>query len=226
MIICPNCQLQNENDSEFCYSCRHGLGETDHQQAPAPDSILGGIPSDPSILTSPTGEEDWDETLEDYEKAIARNPRDPEPYFNRGILYLDLGESAMAIQDFDQAVRLNPDEPDFYLHRGVAYENLEQHDNAIGEYSHVIRIEPEDNDGWVNRGVVYFKTGDYQRAVSDFAEAARLEPEDGALYAYQALAATLASMDSAADGLMEQAVELGVDDTLLSMVMGELKKRR
>ena len=225
MIICANCQLQNEEDSEFCYSCGQGLGRPDHE-AETPDSILGGIPSEPSLLTSHIDEGNWDEALEDYEKAIARDPQDPEQYFNRGILYLDMGESAMAIQDFDQAVRLNPDEPDFYLHRGVAYENLDQYENAVREYSHVIRIEPEDNDGWVNRGVVYFKTGDYQRAVSDFAEAARLEPEDGALYAYQALAATLAGMDDEADELMEQSVELGVDETLLSMVTDELKKRR
>ena len=225
MITCPNCQLQNEEGGASCFSCGQSL-EGAGGDGETRDSILGGVPSAPSAPAQGLEEVSSDKALEEYERAIARDPQDPELYFNRGILYLDMGESALAIEDFDQAVRLSPDEPDFHLHRGVAYENLDQYDNAILEYSHVIRIEPEDSDAWVNRGVVYFKTGDYQRALSDFAESARLEPEDGVLYAYEALAATLAGMDSEADDLMDQAVELGVDDTLLSMMTDELKKRR
>ena len=223
MITCPNCQLQNEEGGTSCFSCGQSLEVTDDETR---NSLFGGVPSAPSALAQGLEEGSSDEALEEYERAIALNPQDPDLYFNRGILYLDMGENDLAVSDFDRAIQLSPEEPDFYMHRGVAYENQDQFDNAIRDYSHVIRIEPEDSDAWVNRGVVYFRTGDYQRALADFSEAARFDPEDGVLYAYEALAATLAGMDDEADELMDQAVELGVDDTLLSMITEELKKRR
>ena len=68
--------------------------------------------------------------------------------------------------------------------------------------------------------------GDHQRAIEDYSEAIRLDPHSGGTYANRAQAYTVLGMDTEARRDIEQAVDLGIDGTMLEDAIDELKGRR
>ncbi len=46
--------------------------------------------------------------MQDSDEAIRLDPQDAHAYFNRGVVYQNLGRQELANQDFDTANRLNP----------------------------------------------------------------------------------------------------------------------
>ncbi len=219
MLICPNCQLDNEEGATTCYSCGQRL--ENHR-----DEVDTNSGWSPSLLASPEEEESWEEEIASYDEAISVDPEDANLYFNRGVAYDNLGQHAEAIRDYDKAISLGPEYVDAFLHRGLAYADLEQYQQAIQDYGECIRLDAQDSEAYLNRGVAYFSLGEYQAALDDYFQALSLEPEDAEIYGLAALAATLLGSDDEAAGLQDDAVELGVSPTLLQVVIDELKKRR
>ena len=56
---------------------------------------------------------DYDRAIDDYNKAIKRNPN-ADAYYNRGIVYGDKGDYDRAIDDYNKVIELNPNYADAY----------------------------------------------------------------------------------------------------------------
>src|SRR5689334_552397 len=52
----------------------------------------------------------YDRAIEDYDHAIAINPKDADAFNNRGTTYRAMGQYGRAIQDYDRALILTPQE--------------------------------------------------------------------------------------------------------------------
>ena len=68
-------------------------------------------------------QQQWDEAIVQYTKAIELDPELAEAYNNRGIAYGQKGESDNAIADFDKVIELDPERVEAYNLRGIAYKN-------------------------------------------------------------------------------------------------------
>ena len=225
MLVCPSCQLDNEEGAVVCYSCGKNLGGG---WRPDTVDVLGEepTPSDSLPAALPQEERSWEEAIAECDEAIRLNPSDADAYFNRGVAYDNVGQFDRAIGDYDQAIRLDPDNLDTYLHRGLAYSDLGQFQNAIQDYNELISDDPEDVEAYFNRGVAYFKMGQYQASFDDYNEVIRIDPEDVEVYPHLAVTATLLGKDEEAEEFVELAVELGNAPAFLEVVIDELKKRR
>ena len=51
-----------------------------------------------------------DRALADFDQAIKLDPRNPLPFYNRGLAYRDKGDTQHAIEDYDTALKLDPDD--------------------------------------------------------------------------------------------------------------------
>ena len=60
--------------------------------------------------------------LQDFERALEKNPNDPNVLFNRGNVYLHLSKFDEARQDFEQAISIEPTNAKFYHAKGLAFE--------------------------------------------------------------------------------------------------------
>jgi tetratricopeptide (TPR) repeat protein len=47
--------------------------------------------------------------IDDFNRALELDPKIAQAYFNRGLVWVYLGEDARAQKDFDECLRLKPD---------------------------------------------------------------------------------------------------------------------
>lgn len=63
---------------------------------------------------------DYKGAIEDFNQAIILNPNNANAYYNRGLLFRELGDALSAVLDFDRALQLNPRYANAYFHRAGA----------------------------------------------------------------------------------------------------------
>jgi tetratricopeptide (TPR) repeat protein len=134
--------------------------------------------------------------IEDYNKAIAINPKYTQAYHLRGLAYFFSGNNQKAISDFSQVLTLKPQytgEEDFYpgaiyFSRAEAYENLGDYQKAISDYNRIIALYPKETLAYIHRANAYLVSGDYQKAISDYNRSITLDRKDSLSYFQRGLA--------------------------------------
>jgi tetratricopeptide (TPR) repeat protein len=135
----------------------------------------------------------------------------PELYFNRGLLYTELGEIAKAETDYKKALEINPEygraieklnnlehyktiqeyteliekDPksgESYFMRALAYDSLHKFPQAIADYSKAIELNPKVSSAYLNRGQVKKDMGDIEGALDDYTKAIDVNPNDSLNY--------------------------------------------
>ncbi len=85
-------------------------------------------------------QEQWDEAIVQYDKAIELDPKLAVAYNNRGWAYNEIGQWNLAIIDLDKAIELDPELAMAYYNRGTAYYYKGEIDNAIADWNKVIEV--------------------------------------------------------------------------------------
>jgi tetratricopeptide (TPR) repeat protein len=79
--------------------------------------------------------------VNNYSRAIARDPEYAQPYYNRGVLYYrELGEHEGAIRDLTRAIELKPGWGRAYFNRGLAYKMRGEVDKAIADLERYLEL--------------------------------------------------------------------------------------
>jgi tetratricopeptide (TPR) repeat protein len=142
----------------------------------------------------------------DFTKVINQQPSlHKSSYFNRGQVYLLLGEYDRAVSDLTNSMNQKPDDAD-YRTRAQAYAEIPDYPKAIADASHAIRLRPT-AENYEQRGVIYLSKRDIQHAWIDFNNAIKLKPNANT-YMYRST--IFDSMGKRANGLedLNKAVEL------------------
>jgi tetratricopeptide (TPR) repeat protein len=98
------------------------VGDTDHQRGESASIAEGG----------------------DFSEAIKLDPKNPLPYYHRGITIRQ--DRQQAIRDLTKAIELAPRVAKFHGWRGKFYENIGDKERAIVDYRSAVSIDPADND--------------------------------------------------------------------------------
>lgn len=129
-----------------------------------------------------------EEAIQEYSKAINKDPRNAAAYNNRGIVYDDLEQYEKAIEDYNKAIELDSNDALAYNNRGVAYDNLGQYEKAIEDYDKAIKLDPDYAAAYNNRGVIYNALGQYEKAIECYTQAIKLDPKYKTAYQNRAKA--------------------------------------
>lgn len=86
------------------------------------------------------GEENLEEELEKWDKAILLNPQDGEAHFKRGNVLYFLGRKEEALESYDKALEINPDNDDFLTNKGVVLVLLGKAGEGLNCFIHAIQI--------------------------------------------------------------------------------------
>ena len=84
------------------------------------------------------------EIINNYTKAISKNPDNFFFYLERGKVKQDFGDFKGAIDDFNNAFRINPDKR-FLLYRANAKFDFGDYDGAIKDYKNLISMKYDAN---------------------------------------------------------------------------------
>lgn len=118
---------------------------------------------------------DYRGAIQDYTKAINRNPKDPwNYYYNRGNAKLKSEDyGGQLIEDYGKAIELKADFVNAYLSRGIAKAEMPSpdHAGAIEDYKKVIELDEENGDAYHKRGIAKKALGQDEDAKQDYAKA-------------------------------------------------------
>lgn len=122
-------------------------------------------------------EEQGEDTISAYNKAIEMKADYAEVYYNRGKQKVILSQDLDAIEDLDKAIELNFDEAKVYVVRGVAKFELNKYDDAFADFDRAIYMKPDYADAHVARGLVKARLNDIVGAKVDLQIALGLAKE-------------------------------------------------
>ncbi len=137
--------------------------------------------------------EEYEEAIASYNKALEINPDKDEAWYNRGIALNNLGRSEEVIASYDKALEINPDYDAAWYNRGIALDNLGRSEEAIASYAKAIAIKPDHDSAWYNRACCFALQNQIDLAIESLTKAISLNQE------YQAMAKTDVDFDSVRD---------------------------
>lgn len=73
--------------------------------------------------------------FDDYDKVIEYSPRSPFTYYNKGIIYSDLGDQEAALREFSKAIELKEDFGEAYFNRGFVQYKLGNREGGTADLS-------------------------------------------------------------------------------------------
>ncbi|GEM_PF-3300160 len=166
----------------------------------------------------------YQESVTNYDKAIALNPKYARAYNNRGLAYNSLGNYQQAIADYDKAIELNPDSADTYNQRGLAYHNIGNYEKAITDYSKAIELSPKSVIPYTNRGIAYTKLKDYEKAMADYATAMAIDVDFADIYFARGLTFKAQAEKEKAVADFNHVLELTKDSRLQALAQKQLQE--
>ncbi len=118
-----------------------------------------------------------DLALQDYNAAIAVNPKAGVAYNQRGNVFRNRGDYDLAIENYTASLKLQ----EFavrYTNRGLTYRLKGDLDKALADLSAAIKMKRDEPRPFLERAVVYRLKLDYAKALADNNVAVRIDPEN------------------------------------------------
>jgi peptidoglycan hydrolase-like protein with peptidoglycan-binding domain len=78
---------------------------------------------------------DYHTALQDYAKVVQLDPKKARTWFNRGLIYQDMGMPDLAISEYDMSLALSDDQVLVYHSRGNAYFDIGDHWRAFADHA-------------------------------------------------------------------------------------------
>lgn len=114
--------------------------------------------------------------VENFQKAIAINPRYAKAYHNLSVIEQRQGQYDMALANIEKALSIGPDNPVFLNSRGEILFSKRLLDQALVDFNKAIERNRNYAEAYNNRGNVYKLKGDRLLALADFNKAVLINP--------------------------------------------------
>jgi len=113
-----------------------------------------------------------------FEKAISRNPNNPQTWNNKGLCLLKLKNFEESLSCFEEAVKLVPSSVQFLNNYAVNLCLLKKHNKSLPYFKKGNEIDRNDPKILVNYGVALIKLSSFNEAISCFKKILAIEPEN------------------------------------------------
>ncbi len=127
---------------------------------------------------------DIEAALRLFSRAQSVEPTNGEVLYNRGSLYLDVGDYGRAVSLLEESIERGFEDSRAHFNLGVAKSAAGDAEGAIASYSRAVELDESDARGLVNRGLLFAQIGEPDQALRDWRAAVDREPElaDGYYY--------------------------------------------
>jgi len=123
-------------------------------------------------------EQNLKEAFLDFEKALQISNDNAFAFYQRGLLYAQIGDHIKAIKDLTESMRLAPNIVGVYYDRGNLYQQQSLYDRAIDDYTLAIGLYPQFTEAMYNRGIAFLQKGNYESATVDLNAVLEIKPDD------------------------------------------------
>jgi len=121
------------------------------------------------------------EAIDAFSRVIYRDQYDYAAYYRRGLSYLAINESYLALQDFENSmggVQVDTQSTLNYKKMDSIVKGDKGPKKIIPIMDKAIEENPDDADAFYNRGTAYLVIGRLDNAINDFSKAIELKPQD------------------------------------------------
>jgi tetratricopeptide (TPR) repeat protein len=131
-------------------------------------------------------QKDYQGALADYTRSLQIDSQDPNIYYSRALIYVELGEYEKAIADYSKAIdfKYNPLSIPYY-NRAIAYRYKQDVQAAISDFNKSLLLDPNYADAYFDRANAYSSQGEREKAIADYKKAAELYQKKGNTKNYQ-----------------------------------------
>lgn len=102
----------------------------------------------------------YDLALQEFQRAVAINPRDPDVLIGMAAAYEHMSRVGEAEATYKKAIALRPDYWDSYNSLGNFYDRQGKYPEAVAQYKRVIELTPDNATAYSNLGAEYMSIGD------------------------------------------------------------------
>ena len=156
-----------------------------------------------------TDEGRYPEAIVNYQKALARRPKDAKGHLLLGIALRRAGALDAALDEFQTALVLQPDLVEAYNNLGMTFRGQGKLDTAIQAYRSALSIHPDFADAHNNLAIALSSQDHPQDAVAEFRRAIELNPSSPIFHTN--LGAQLEQLDSLPEAVAEYREALRLD---------------
>ncbi|MFZ5952108.1 MAG: tetratricopeptide repeat protein [Candidatus Rifleibacteriota bacterium] len=118
----------------------------------------------------------YDKALAQIDKAIQKNPQNPDYYSTRGVFLHRMNDPIRAIEAYQDALRVSPDHCFSHYNLGLIYMRQNKILQAISEWESVIKVKPRDVDAIFNIAVALSHLGKSKQAVPFYEKVIQIQP--------------------------------------------------
>lgn len=108
--------------------------------------------------------------------VINLDPANIQAYYQRGLVWIELGILSCAYDDFTAVLHLDPNNYDAYYQRGIIQLGYGQYKSAIWDFSRAVNIDDKKPEAYCGRGEARTAYGKLKLALQDFSQAISLAP--------------------------------------------------
>jgi lipoprotein NlpI len=102
------------------------------------------------------------------DRAVERDPQNPQVFFVRGRLHEMQRRHRQAIADYDAVVKLDPKAGEVYNRRGSEHFKLGHIEASIADFDRAIELNPGQEPYHWQRGISYYYAGLYRKGRAQF----------------------------------------------------------
>ena len=146
--------------------------------------------------------------LDDCNKAILLNSRNPGAYCNRGVIYEKMGMISEAIESYSLAISLNHKYASAYYNRGSIFGVKGEYGKATEDFSEAISINPVFTLSYFNRAIALKKMGEIEKAIQDYNKVINIDPGHAQAYCNRGVAFAESGRHDNAINDFNKAIEL------------------
>jgi tetratricopeptide (TPR) repeat protein len=137
------------------------------------------------------GERDFKCQLDGRMKALEADPKNPENYYNLGIVFQRSGAHTQAVESFSMYIMIPGLKPEFvadgYNNRGISHRALKKPDLAHSDYTKALELNPKKPEFLVNRANASVDMKRVDEAMADYAQAIKVDPRYAQAYAQRGI---------------------------------------
>ena len=136
-------------------------------------------------------ERDFKCQLDGRMKALQADPKNPENYYDVGIVFQRSGAHEQAVESFSMYIMIPGLKPEFaadgYNNRGISQRALNKPNLAYSDYTKAIELNPKKPEYLVNRANASADMKKFDDAMVDYGQAIKIDPNYGQAYAQRGI---------------------------------------
>ncbi len=160
------------------------------------------------------------ETL--FSDYISKNPKEPTPFFNRGLYYMLKDNFTKAENDFNQVLKLDASYFGDTYRRGYCRMELKRYEEAIKDFDASLKENPNQTNALMYRGFSNLQLARFQQAVNDYDAASKLNASNESIFYHRGLSYAGLNQTEKAIEDYQKAIALKPDYTEAYINMGNL----